>query len=320
MSIWRFPKISAQIPEKFQLSLGEGQTNIYTIYLDRYELKHLGVEAKSTQKVLLKLETMNPNKSFKDRSLAFQVSYYNTHGKKKLLISSSGNAANSAAAYVNLTDIKLAIFVSNKINKNKLKHLEHIINTNPRITLNFSERAKSDAIKFSNQGNYINLRGSEDKIAIEGFKTISYELAKEAPQTDAIFIPCSSGTSTVGLAKGYNDIDIPIPQIHICQTTKVHPMAKGFDMAFEQSGDSPADAIVDKVAKRKEEVIEIIKNSQGSGWVLSTKEIIKATTFLQKKTNLPDLTYNGCLSFAGLIRALGKKRRYSSPVCIISGI
>lgn len=320
MSIWKFPSISKQIPENKQLTLGEGNTNIYTIYLDRHELKQLGIEAKNTQKVILKLETMNPNRSFKDRSLAFQISYYYAHGKSKLLISSSGNAANSAASYVGLTDIKLAIFVSNKINPLKLSHLKDIIDNNPHVTLNFSDKAKSDAIKFSNQGNYINLRGSEDDVAIEGFKTISYELSQQAPEADAVFIPCSSGTSTMGIAKGYKEVVEELPQIHICQTTKIHPMAKEFDFVFTKTNDSPADAIVDRVAKRKSEVTEIIKETNGFGWVLSEEEINKATNFLKKKTNLPDLTSNGCLSFAGLIRSMKKKKRFKNPVCIISGI
>jgi len=137
MSIWKHDQINSLIDEKYQLTINEGGTSLIKIFLDRQEQKELGIKDGKTQKLYLKLETMNPNKSFKDRSLAYQISYYYSKGKKKLLISSSGNAAVSAAAYVSLTDMKLAVFVSNKVNKAKLERLNKFVSQNPNISLNF---------------------------------------------------------------------------------------------------------------------------------------------------------------------------------------
>ncbi|KKQ36337.1 MAG: L-threonine synthase [candidate division WS6 bacterium GW2011_GWA2_37_6] len=320
MSIWKHDQINSLIDEKYQLTINEGGTSLIKIFLDRQEQKELGIKDGKTQKLYLKLETMNPNKSFKDRSLAYQISYYYSKGKKKLLISSSGNAAVSAAAYVSLTDMKLAVFVSNKVNKAKLERLNKFVSQNPNISLNFSMRPKSDAIKYSLNEDYVNLRGSMDENAVVGFKTISHELFEELTECDAIFVPCSSGTSTVGISQGYDDLKLKAPALHICQTSKVHPIAKNFDIIYTPTKTSLSDAIVDRVAKREQQVLDIIQNTNGSGWILSDEDIERALKFLKRKTKLPDLTYNGILSFAGLVKALKRHKQFTNPVCIISGI
>jgi len=326
MSIWKYPKINELVEKDFQLTLGEGDTPLFKLFLDKYEQKELGVkDPAKTQKLYLKVETANPNQSFKDRSLAFQISNYYEEGVKKLLISSSGNAAVSAAGYVSLVkDMKLAVFVSNRINPAKLEKLNAYANKNQNISIMYSEKPKSDAIKYSLSEKYVNLRGSTDDNAVAGFKTIAYELYEQEPEIDALFIPTSSGTSTVGIFQGYKDvIEFPsvLPKINVCQTEKIHPIAKEFDVLFDEEKTSNADAIVDRVAKRKGQVLEIIKETNGSGWIISDEDIERSIKFLKKKTKLADLTPNGILSFAGFVKGLKRKKVvYNAPVCIISGI
>jgi len=320
MSVWEYEKISELVPEKFQLNLNEGGTNLVKIFLDKYEQKRLGVKDGKTQKVHLKLETMNPNRSFKDRSLAFQISHHHSKGVGKMIISSSGNAGISAAAYCSLTEIHLAVFVSSKVNPAKLEKLNKFATKSPNITINFSKRPKSDAIKYTKSGDYVNLRGSTDEMAIPGFKTIGYELAEELREIDAVFVPCSSGTSTIGIAKGIKEKIDRLPAINICQSTKIHPIAKNFDVLYTPTETSIADAISDRVAKREDEVVSLIEQSDGFGWILSDQDLQNCVEFLKEKTKLPNLTPNGVLSFAGFIKALKRKKIYKNPVCIISGI
>ncbi len=320
MGIWKYKKISKLVDKKYQLSLNEGDTNTLTIYLNRYEKRFFKIKNESPQKVILKLETMNPNKSFKDRSLAFQISYYLMKRERRLIISSSGNAAVSASRYVSLTDMKLAIFVSNKINKEKLARINKLVNLNSNISVTFSNRPKSDAIKYARAGNFINLRGSTDDIAILGFKTLGYELANQVPQSDAVFTATSSGVSAIGIYDGYNDLNKKMPPLNIVQTSKINTIAKDFDLAFTSTKTSLADAIVDRVAHRKNELIKILKKTNGSGWIIEDEDLKRAHEFLQNRLKIPFITYNGALSFAGLIKALRSRHMYKEPICIITGI
>ncbi len=312
MSIWKYKKLNNLVEEEYQLTLGEGDTP-----LEEYEI--------DGKKVFIKREDKNPNGSFKDRSLAFQISKLFEDGHKHLVISSSGNAAISAAAYCELAEIKLDIFVSNNIEQAKLDKLSTF--NSQLVTLYKSDRAKSDAIKFAVDNNIPNLRGSMDDDAIIGFKTISYELAKQNPEIDAIFIPCSSGTSTVGIYQGYQDLiansqpaltagrqpTANLPNINICQTERIHPIAKEFDQKFTESEKSLAPAISDRVAKRKSEVISAISETNGSGWIIADK-LLEEAKQIAKDIIGEDISYNSLLSLASYLKSKKQTANSHQPI------
>lgn len=302
MSIWQFPQLN-QVPEDNRLSMGEGNTP-----LEKFELAGI--------KTHLKREDLNPNGSFKDRSLAYQLSYYLSQAENKFVISSSGNAAISAAAYVTLAnEAELDIFVSTKVNSAKLKLLETA--QTERIRLYKSARAKSDAIKFARDSGAINLRGSVDDQAIPGFKTIAYELEQQLPTCEAIFTPTSSGTSAVGIYQGFAELNKKI-SLQLAQTQKIHPFAKEFTSEEITADTSLADAITDRVGHRKQQIMEILKSANGQAWIITDAEL-KSTKELLKNTPYQDLTYNSLLGLAALIKARDNGVEFKSSVVIISG-
>ncbi len=146
-----------------------------------------------------------------------------------------------------------------------------------------------------------------------------YRNLLEDKDIDAVFVCCSSGTSTIGLAQGYNKIAGHIPQIHIVQTTKICPIASQFDKNYEKAINSIANAVSDKIAKRKENVLDIVKSSNGFGWVVSDQEIIEAKKELVK-LGIKVEGYNAYVSYAGYKKSVKQRGIYKNPVCIISGV
>ncbi|MBN1916155.1 pyridoxal-phosphate dependent enzyme [Candidatus Dojkabacteria bacterium] len=324
MSIWYYKTLASKVEEKFRLTQGEGNTPIEQVLL-----KTPGFEQGMIIK--LKREDLNPNGSFKDRSLAFQVSSYFQKGEKSLVISSSANSAISAVSYAKMAGICMHVFVSNRIKEGKMKRLELVAKhgdvdrrdeNEVKAIIHTSYKPKSEALKFANDNKLVNLRGSLDDNALEGFRTLGYEIAKVADIVDAVFIPCSSGTSTAGLYKGLTEIkkkeSIQIPQIHIVQTTKVHPIAKEFDRNFIRTEESRADAIVDRVAHRKDEIIEIIRSTEGNGWVISDSEIMDAKDALESEGI--SVSDTAALSVAGILKAVRSRCQFMAPLAIISGL
>lgn len=309
MSIWRFRDLDF-IKENYRLTLNEGDTPLEKINI-------LG------DPVSIKREDKNPNGSFKDRSLAYQISYYYEHGINHFVISSSGNAAISAAAYIKLIDATLDIFLSEKTDVAKKEKLNSVIKNTQKVTLHFTPKAKSDAMKFALEKNYLNLRGSVDDKAVIGFETIAFELFEQDPAIDAVFIPCSSGTSTTGIYKGYFELlkqrkISKIPQIHIIQNTKIHPIASEYDKNFTSTKTVSTNCIVDRVAKRKRNVMNYIERSSGSGWVVSDEEVDNARRLMGDQ--LSDISNNSLLSLAGLLKASQKGYRFRNPCLIFSGL
>lgn len=328
MGIWEHQKhFDPKIEKLYRLTLKEGNTPCEKCH----QLAHL----LKIQKLYLKREDLNPSGSFKDRSLAYQLSAHLQDRKDTFAICSTGNAAISTISYCKLFKCKLSVFVSKKIPADKLLRLletaeinnfDHSILQqdgqqsvqNNNLVITFSKRPKSDSIKFVNESKAIHLRGSNDKLATIGFKTIAYELANKAKGADAIFIPCSSGTSTVGIYQGFFDINKLPPQIHIVQTTKIHPIASQFDTEFEKTETSLASSISDRVSLRKNQVVEIVTRSGGSGWVINDDEIMTAQVLLEQKCGI-HASFDSALSLAGLMRALSKNLQIQKPVLILSG-
>ncbi|MBP9759023.1 pyridoxal-phosphate dependent enzyme [Candidatus Dojkabacteria bacterium] len=304
--IWIYQDSLDYISPENRVTLNEGGT----------ELEKVLINSKT---VFFKHEENNPNLSFKDRSMAYWISKYNELGKREFVISSSGNAAVSAISYCKLINAKLKVFVSKEIPKYKFENILKASESRNSIEITKSQKPKSDAIKYSKLNNCINLRGSEADFAIEGFKTLGYELYEQNKDIDAVFVCCSSGTSTIGLAQGYNKIAGHIPQIHIVQTTKICPIASQFDKNYEKAINSIANAVSDKIAKRKENVLDIVKSSNGFGWVVSDQEIIEAKKELVK-LGIKVEGYNAYVSYAGYKKSVKQRGIYKNPVCIISGV
>ena len=150
--IWQYKNLPVKgIPEHLRFSLGEGSTPLLDLDFQEYKLK-------------IKNENVNPTGSFKDRSLAYQISYHSAKGVKKFTLSSSGNAAISAAAYCAKAQVELDLFVSSRIIPQKLEKIENYVNK--KIRLHQSLRPKSDAIKFSKYSGSMDIRGSIDDIAV----------------------------------------------------------------------------------------------------------------------------------------------------------
>ncbi len=307
MGIWNSTEFEKHnpLPQSVKLTLNEGGTPLKII------------ELPGNKVLAIKDENQNPNGSFKDRSLAYQMSIYVDQAKKDFVISSSGNAAISAAAFAKLAEANLDVFVSEHVNPLKLQKLENLSCDYNGIRIHKSLQPKSDAIKFANETHAINLRGSQDALAVIGFKTIAYEIAEEYPDVDAVFVPCSSGTSALGIVLGFRDLGKKVPVI-ICQTSKIHAIASEFDKDFQVAKTSLADAISDRVALRKLELVDQLRNCAGGGVVISDDDLQAAKE--RMATYGFDFSYNSLLAFAGFFKLENSDKLYKHPVIIASGL
>lgn len=306
MSIWQYESLKNLVKPEFHLTHDEGDTPMQNVLFNDIE-------------VYIKREDLNPNQSFKDRSMAFMISKLIGEGQKKFCISSSGNAAVSAASYCSLTDVSLDCFLSPNADEVKLTKLDEFSQKNPMIKVHKVENAKSKAIKFAKENNAFNLRGSVEDDALTGYRTLGYELAEEAKDCDAIFMPISSATGMIGMYTGFKEINNKVPQIHGVQTSKIHPIAKELDTDFVPTKDSLAQCISDRTAFRKNSALEIIKETSGDAWVVNDEQILKAVE-ISKDLYIDNTTYNSNLAMAGFLKALEKGKKFRKVCLVFTGI
>ena len=84
-SLWRYAK-AIRVDKTARVELGEGWTPLIPVELPAGDVR-------------LKMESMAPSGSFKDRGMAVLVAYLRAHGIDRVMLDSSGNAAASLACY-----------------------------------------------------------------------------------------------------------------------------------------------------------------------------------------------------------------------------
>ncbi len=276
------------------------------------------------QELWFKREDLHPYGSHKGRSIPQMIKEYAKLGITKFVISSSGNAALAATIAVqkhnqnNQTQVSLTIYVGQHIDAEKLTRLKKEIN-DASVHIEQVENPKQMAFQAEkNAANEIkNLRQSTDDLALRGYAELADDLSK-IPNLEAVFVPSSSGTTAQALGEAFLKMNVPI-QIHIVQSSVCHPIAEVFDTNYSPEESSLAGAIVDKIAHRKDKVIEAIKNTHGSGWIISNYEIENAMDLIKQNTDFT-VSPNSALSLAGLIKAQQHDWKWTGTVaCLITG-
>lgn len=266
----------------------------------------------------LKREDLHPQGSHKGRSIPIMIDKYIKSGWADFCISSSGNAAISAAITVNEYNAKhkknqlgLMVFVGKNIDSSKLKIIKRLLNK--KVLLKKTDNPKQLAFQMEKTGSAKNLRQSTDDTALIGYASLAKELAK-IKNLNAVFIPTSSGTTAQALHEEFQKLKLS-PQIHIVQTPACHPMVK----SPIPMSPSLATAIVDNVGFRKETVKKGMLDSGGSGWIATNKEILEASALIKKTENIA-VSPNSALSIAGLELAIKNKWDFKGPiVCLLTG-
>lgn len=272
--------------------------------------------------VYLKREDLHPHGSHKGRSIPIMIAKYADVGHKNFVISSSGNAAISAAKTINGFNanfkdeqpLGLVIYIGQNINPAKLAELK--TSTNEHVILKNVINPKQEAYLADKNGEAKNLRQSTDDAALAGYADLALELSR-IPNLSAVFVPTSSGTTAQGLHGGFKKIGLNV-EIHIVQTASVHPFVESAVAVPETP--SLATAIVDKIGHRKNEIARTLSESHGAGWIVTDAEIIDAINYMKTKQNI-SISPNSALSVAGLKKAAHSGREFhGSIVCLITGL
>jgi threonine dehydratase len=267
--------------------------------------------------IYLKREDLHPLGSHKGRSLPGMIEYYVKQGLTDFVISSSGNAGIATALYIieynkqTIRKLTLKIFIGKNISRKKYKTLKKL-SKNEMIELVKTDRPKQQAFLLDKNNQAKNLRQSSDAIALVGYEALAEELNNDLPNISEIFIPTSSGTTAVGLWRGFQKLNNQ-PKINIVQTTVCHP----FVFSDKKDKKSLAGAIVDKVGHRKKDINYILTENE-QGFVADNKEI-KTAIKLIKKTEKIKISSNSALSVAGLFMKMKEKSLKGNVVCLLTG-
>src|SRR5437764_2742042 len=189
-SMWRYRDLLPVPEEAVVVTLGEGFTPL--VHAER-----LGAEL-GLRSLYLKNDTMNPTNSFKDRVVSVAISWARAHGFETIACASTGNLANSVAAYAARAGLECFVFIPIDLEPAKVASISVFDPNVVTVRGNYDEvnRLCSQLIEstpwaFCN----INIR----PFYAEGSKTLTFETAEQLGWRlpDEIIIPIASGCQFV---------------------------------------------------------------------------------------------------------------------------
>ena len=254
------------------VTLGEGRTPLITRTFD-------GID------VGLKVESMNPTGSFKDRGVSVMVTAVRHQGIDRVLEDSSGNGGSSVAAYCAAAGIEANILVpaatsSNKIIQSRLHgaNIELVSATRQPVADEAVRRAETCFYASHNWHPYF----------LQGVKLIAYEIWEDlgfhAPA--AVLVPAGAGSLVLGCAIGFGELHRAgaidrLPRILVSQPRNCCPLVTAMEQArqevLEQSWSTTA-AEGTAIAKpvRDREVLQAIRSSGGAAVAVPEDELLPA--------------------------------------------
>ncbi len=262
-SQWRY---AAAMPLALDpVTLGEGATPLLSLELDGLEL---GV----------KLESVNPTASFKDRGTSVMVSLLAHQQIDAIVEDSSGNAGASVAAYAAAAGIEATILVPESTSPAKTRQCRAhgaIVELVPGTRA----AAEDEAIRQSAERFYAG--HNWHPFFLQGTKLMAYEIWEDLGfrSPDAILVPAGSGSLVLGCAIGFGELLRAgcierVPRLLAVQPRNCSPLAEAFAAGVPKVTHSDWDTTIAEGTAIAQPVrdIEVLAAVRSSGGVIVSVE------------------------------------------------
>ena len=182
----------------------------------------------------IKDERFGPTSSFKDRQALLAVAHMLETGVKECVIASTGNAAVAYAAACAQADIRLWVFMTSMVPREKLRETALFGAEVVKVTGSYDD-TKKIAAEFAQRRGILYDRGAHSIPARESMKTIAYEIVEQlgwrAP--DWYVQAVSGGLGPLGVYHGFEEmfrmgIIDRVPKLAVVQAEGCSPMVQAF--------------------------------------------------------------------------------------------
>jgi threonine dehydratase len=274
-------------------NIEEAAQSIDPVFLHSPQYEDVTLNATLKRRVLVKVETANPIRSFKGRGADFFARSIDP--KQKIVCASAGNFGQAMAYVGRARGIPVEVFVANDVNPTKAERMRSL---GAKITLcdgDFDEAKRNARQKTTEHQECIFVEdGAEDAIA-EGAGTIGVELLA-AGTIDAVVVPLGDGALITGIAAWLKDRSPRTQIIGVCpeatpamlhawreargmrQVPQTHPSPRGEGLIEGTGMNQAAHTIADGIEVRVpvQRAVEMIKDLVQDIVVVDDDELIEA--------------------------------------------
>jgi threonine synthase len=311
--LWRYRRLLPLDPNWEPVTLGEGNTPLLSA-------EWLGGE------VFLKLESVCPTGSVKDRGASVLVTALRGLGIKKVVEDSLGNAGASLAAYCARAGITCEICVPHGVAGPKLAQMraygaEVIEIKGKREYASLAAWAAAAHGAFYASHVY-------SPLFLAGVGTVAYELWEQLGRRspEAVLVPAGSGTLLLGLYQGFRrlietGLATQMPKLFAVQAAACGPIYAAYRSGQEdvepcQAEPTVATGIAIGQPARGSLMLAVVRASHGAVLSVTEEQIIEASRLLARNGFWVEGT--GAVAMAGLASASGAVRSASGePIAVL---
>lgn len=330
--LWKY---AAHLPLRdsdFATSLGEGNTPLLR---SRHVEQEIGVG-----ELLFKMEGANPTGSYKDRIAAVGISRLLELGKSAWAATSSGNAGAAMAAYGVRAGIDGYLFTLEKASRAKIAQ---IMAYGPHIMavekLGIDQQTEVETwsnigkVCQANEWMMLVTAHAFSPHAMEGVKTISYEIAEQLQGNvpDVVYVPVGGGGLCAGIWRGFAEWKSAGYVDRIPRIVSVSPT--GCDSIHQAwlRGDrtvTPIPTVTSTISGLQltsppdgELVLQALTATEGWSTTVEDEATYSAQALLAKREGL-FVEPASAISLAGVIadRQAGRLKGNERVACILTGI
>jgi threonine synthase len=259
--LWRYGEcIPVPAAVAAVLSLGEGLT----------PLIDAGDELPG---VSLKLDSLFPTLSFKDRGAVVLVARAVARGAGSLVADSSGNAGSAIAAYAARAGLACTVFVPERTSAGKQKQIRAY---GAELELVAGDRTATTEAAIAAVARTGATYASHiyDPYFLQGTKTFAFELWEQAGGApEAVLVPVGNGTLLLGAARGFRELQRAglidrVPALIGVQSDRCAPLAEAWARGDDQpvavtASATAAEGIAIPRPPRGAQILAAVRNSGG---------------------------------------------------------
>lgn len=193
--IWSYTHVLPRT--KHRISLGEGLT----------PLVECAWPSLGDAKIWLKMESVNPTLSFKDRGMALASSVARDRGMERLIVASTGNSAVSASAYAAAAELQCTVLVGAESNAGtKLAACKAYGADVEEVPGDYSD-AYARSRELAQHGAFNVSTTYQNPVLTEAYRTIALELVSQLGRAPGlVVVPIGAGPLLRGLGLGFTEL------------------------------------------------------------------------------------------------------------------
>ncbi len=306
-------------PVKKTISMGEGGTELI-------RMRNIGWSLGKVN-VLLKIETENPTRTFKDRGSSVEIAKARDLGFKHVVCASTGNMGLSVATYARKAGMKCTVFISRSGNREKIQKIRKA--GAKLVFVNGDFNAALSAAEAFARKNKVFVCG-DYHYRKEGQKSVGFEIIDQLGRVpDYIFVQVGNSTLLAAIFKALTEYKRAgfikkFPKLVAVQSMQCDPLVRAFKEKREIKYVKPkteADAIAVGFPTFGFEGLNALKKTNGDAIAVHDRSILWTSQKLKRHMNI-DSELGGAAGLAGFLEMYGddmKRFEGRTVVAIITG-